>query len=244
MPSLQAGCPVCAKWASPTASPSFQTWLEENLGTRSQLRQIIIETMAGKNKSSSSWIWRGNKIGTFVNCKGSLCNKARLRPKKTLDEAVHFSSSAHSSPPLFVDVDAEQMATETVLAGELPGVKLVSSTGATSEVYKHGAHVASWKTGQGDDIIFLSSEVRFFFTPSRNRSSPVPSSFELHTRRVTFHMPIHVHTIECLYLPTSSFSRLEYFTFTRLWEQTHPHVLSGVRRSRVSFWQTFFFQPR
>ena len=56
------------------------------------------------------------------------------------------------------------MAAETVqvLAGDLPGVKLVSSTGATSEVYKHGAHVASWKTGQGDDIIFLSSEVRFF----------------------------------------------------------------------------------
>lgn len=47
-----------------------------------------------------------------------------------------------------------------VLAGGLPGVKLVSSTGATCEVYKHGAHVASWKTGQGDDIIFLSSEVR------------------------------------------------------------------------------------
>ena len=47
----------------------------------------------------------------------------------------------------------------TVLAGDLPGVKLVSSTGGTCEVYTHGAHVASWKTSQGDDIIFLSSDV-------------------------------------------------------------------------------------
>jgi|AntAceMinimDraft_12_1070368.scaffolds.fasta_scaffold323998_1 glucose-6-phosphate 1-epimerase len=49
---------------------------------------------------------------------------------------------------------------ETPLAGGLPGVTLVSSTGCTAQVYLHGGHVASWRTSEGDDIIFLSSEVR------------------------------------------------------------------------------------
>lgn len=42
----------------------------------------------------------------------------------------------------------------------LPGVRLVSSTGCTSRVFTHGAHVASWTAANGDDVIFLSSEVR------------------------------------------------------------------------------------
>jgi D-hexose-6-phosphate mutarotase len=49
---------------------------------------------------------------------------------------------------------------ETTLAGGLAGVTLSSAAGGTCEMYKHGAHVASWKTAAGDDIIFLSSEVR------------------------------------------------------------------------------------
>ena len=51
------------------------------------------------------------------------------------------------------------MSGETTLRGELPGVTLTSSTGWTSEVYRHGAHVASWKTPDGEDLIFVSSDV-------------------------------------------------------------------------------------
>ena len=48
----------------------------------------------------------------------------------------------------------------TTLRGELPGVKLAGSTGATAEVYTHGAHLASWKTADGVEQIFISSDVR------------------------------------------------------------------------------------
>lgn len=47
----------------------------------------------------------------------------------------------------------------TTLRGELPGVKLVGSTGATAEVYTHGAHLSSWKTADGVEQIFISSDV-------------------------------------------------------------------------------------
>ena len=48
----------------------------------------------------------------------------------------------------------------TTLRGELPGVKLAGSTGATAEVYTHGAHLASWKTADGVEQLFVSSDVR------------------------------------------------------------------------------------
>lgn len=47
------------------------------------------------------------------------------------------------------------------LEGGLSGVKLVSDTGFTSEVYDHGAHVASWRDASGKDIIFLSTAAQF-----------------------------------------------------------------------------------
>jgi len=49
---------------------------------------------------------------------------------------------------------------ECALGGGLPGVRLKSSAGFTCEVFRHGAHVASWKTAEGDDLIFLSKQVR------------------------------------------------------------------------------------
>ena len=48
---------------------------------------------------------------------------------------------------------------ETTLPGDLPGVKLTSPKG-TAEVYRHGAHVTSWKTETGEELIFLSTDVR------------------------------------------------------------------------------------
>ena len=47
------------------------------------------------------------------------------------------------------------------LEGYLPCARLRSATGCTSEVYRHGAHVASWRDADGEDIIFLSSEAVF-----------------------------------------------------------------------------------
>ena len=40
---------------------------------------------------------------------------------------------------------------ETTLPGDLPGVKLTSPKG-TAEVYRHGAHVTSWKTETGGNL--------------------------------------------------------------------------------------------
>ena len=37
----------------------------------------------------------------------------------------------------------------TTLEGGLPGARLRSATGCTSEVYRHGAHVASWRDAEG-----------------------------------------------------------------------------------------------
>jgi glucose-6-phosphate 1-epimerase len=37
----------------------------------------------------------------------------------------------------------------------------VGSTGATAEVYTHGAHLSSWKTADGVEQIFISSDVRY-----------------------------------------------------------------------------------
>ena len=39
-------------------------------------------------------------------------------------------------------------------------MKLAGSTGATAEVYTHGAHLASWKTADGVEQLFVSSDVR------------------------------------------------------------------------------------
>ena len=66
--------------------------------------------------------------------------------------AIRSSRARRAARPL-------DMSGETILRGDLPGVKLTSSTGWTSEVYRHGAHVASWKTPDGEDLIFVSSDV-------------------------------------------------------------------------------------
>lgn len=57
---------------------------------------------------------------------------------------------------------------ETTLPGDLPGVKLTSPKG-TAEVYRHGAHVTSWKTETGEELIFLSTDVR-----ARSNAPPPP----------------------------------------------------------------------
>ena len=66
---------------------------------------------------------------------------------------------------------------ETTLPGDLPGVKLTSPKG-TAEVYRHGAHVTSWKTETGEELIFLSTDVR-----ARSNAPPPPASANLRAPR-------------------------------------------------------------
>jgi glucose-6-phosphate 1-epimerase len=61
------------------------------------------------------------------------------------------------------------------LEGDLPGARLRSATGCTSEVYRHGAHVASWRDAAGEDIIFLSSEA--VFKPPKAIRGGIPLCF-------------------------------------------------------------------
>lgn len=61
------------------------------------------------------------------------------------------------------------------LEGDLPGARLRSATGCTSEVYRHGAHVASWRDAEGEDIIFLSS--RAVFKPPKAIRGGIPLCF-------------------------------------------------------------------
>lgn len=61
------------------------------------------------------------------------------------------------------------------LEGDLPGARLRSATGCTSEVYRHGAHVASWRDADGEDIIFLSSEA--VFKPPKAIRGGIPLCF-------------------------------------------------------------------
>lgn len=41
--------------------------------------------------------------------------------------------------------------------GNLPKLQLRHASGATAEIYQHGAHVTSWKTPDGNEQLFLSS---------------------------------------------------------------------------------------
>jgi hypothetical protein len=75
-----------------------------------------------------------------------------LRASTTQFVATLSSRARRAARPL-------DMSGETTLRGDLPGVTLTSSTGWTAEVYRHGAHVASWKTPDGEDLIFVSSDV-------------------------------------------------------------------------------------
>ncbi len=43
----------------------------------------------------------------------------------------------------------------------LPKIILAHSSGATAEVYLHGAQVTSWKTATGDELLFLSRAAEF-----------------------------------------------------------------------------------
>jgi len=43
----------------------------------------------------------------------------------------------------------------------LPRVKLTHRSGATAEIYLHGAHVTSWTTSSGEELFFLSRESHF-----------------------------------------------------------------------------------
>jgi len=43
----------------------------------------------------------------------------------------------------------------------LPRIRLTHPSGASVELYQHGAHVTSWKTVQGAELLFLSRESRF-----------------------------------------------------------------------------------
>ena len=61
------------------------------------------------------------------------------------------------------------------LEGGLPGARLRSATGCTSEVYRHGAHVASWRDAAGEDIIFLSSKA--VFAPPKAIRGGIPLCF-------------------------------------------------------------------
>ena len=91
--------------------------------------------------------------------------------------AIRSSRARRAARPL-------DMSGETILRGDLPGVKLTSSTGWTSEVYRHGAHVASWKTPDGEDLIFVSSDVGAL--PSArlpSRPSAVPATDPVLTSR-------------------------------------------------------------
>ena len=63
----------------------------------------------------------------------------------------------------------------TTLEGGLSGARLRSATGCTSEVYRHGAHVASWRDAEGEDIIFLSS--RAVFKPPKAIRGGIPLCF-------------------------------------------------------------------
>lgn len=55
------------------------------------------------------------------------------------------------------------MADSNVHPGEggLPRLVLTSADGGRAEVYLHGAHVARWTTGDGDDVLYLSPRSRF-----------------------------------------------------------------------------------
>ena len=43
----------------------------------------------------------------------------------------------------------------------LPRVKMIHGSGATAEIYLHGAHVTSWTTSAGEELFFLSRESHF-----------------------------------------------------------------------------------
>ncbi|MBL8992244.1 MAG: D-hexose-6-phosphate mutarotase, partial [Spirochaetia bacterium] len=45
--------------------------------------------------------------------------------------------------------------------GSLPKLKLRHKSGATAEIYRHGAHVTSWKTPDGKEQLFLSAATPF-----------------------------------------------------------------------------------
>ena len=82
-------------------------------------------------------------------------------------------AAASASSQHFVrrDPPADPMSSaieETTLPGDLPGVKLTSPKG-TAEVYRHGAHVTSWKTETGEELISLSTDVR-----ARSNAPPPP----------------------------------------------------------------------
>lgn len=38
--------------------------------------------------------------------------------------------------------------------------RLVSSSGFSAEIYEHGAHVTSWRDRAGNELLFVSKEVR------------------------------------------------------------------------------------
>ena len=62
-----------------------------------------------------------------------------------------------------------------ILENNLPGVRLTSETGFTSEIYNHGAHVGSWRDGNGDAILFLSKHAQF--TPPKAIRGGIPICF-------------------------------------------------------------------
>lgn len=45
--------------------------------------------------------------------------------------------------------------------GDLPKVRLTHSSGALAEIYPHGAHITSWQTKTGKELLFLSSNSNF-----------------------------------------------------------------------------------
>jgi glucose-6-phosphate 1-epimerase len=46
---------------------------------------------------------------------------------------------------------------ENITLNGLPAVRLTDKSGATCEVYCYGAHVASWKSADGVENLFVSS---------------------------------------------------------------------------------------
>ncbi len=69
--------------------------------------------------------------------------------------------------------------------GGLAKTRIESSNGASAEVYLHGAHVTSWRLGDGDERLFLSPRAEFaagqsirggvpVIFPQFNREGPLP----------------------------------------------------------------------
>jgi hypothetical protein len=76
----------------------------------------------------------------------------------TADEVL--GAQALSLAPAPSKAAAAAMSCEALQdAAGLKKYRLVSSSGYSAEVYEHGAHVTSWRSPAGNELLFVSKEV-------------------------------------------------------------------------------------